>query len=92
MSEYEGCYVKLAEDATFWLVEDGERWAMASAEEMLRNGLRMVVTVTAEEMEAIPIKGTRRSQGGAISVGLHVEREGREVFIPHSDKEEEKEG
>ena len=57
MSEYEGCYVKLAEDATFWLVEDGERRAMASAEEMLGNGLRMVVTVTAEELEAIPIKG-----------------------------------
>ena len=57
MSEYEGCYVKLAEDATFWLVEAGERRAMASAEEMLGNGLRMVVTVTAEELEAIPIKG-----------------------------------
>ena len=92
MSEYEGCYVKLAEDATFWLVEAGERRAMASAEEMLGNGLRNVIVVEPGVLEAIPIKGTRRSQGGAISVGLHVEREGREVFIPHSDKEEEKEG
>ena len=92
MSEYEGCYVKMAEDATFWLVEDGERQALSYSEELLVFGLRPVVVVEPGVLEAIPIKGTRRSQGGAISVGLHVEREGREVFIPHSDKEEEKEG
>ena len=57
MSEYEGCYVKLAEDATFWLVEDGERRAMASAEEMLGNGLRNVIVVEPGVLEAIPLKG-----------------------------------
>ena len=80
MSEYEGCYVKLAEDATFWLVEDGERRAMASAEEMLRNGLRMVVTVTAEELEAIPLKGFH-----------HRDTERTEKSFKSSEKEEEKE-
>ena len=57
MSEYEGCYVKLAEDATFWLVEAGERRAMASAEEMLGNGLRNVIVVEPGVLEAIPLKG-----------------------------------
>jgi len=78
MSEYEGCYVKLAEDATFWLVEAGERRAMASAEEMLGNGLRNVIVVEPGVLEAIPIKGFHHRD--------------TEKSFKSSEKEEEKEG
>ena len=57
MSEYEGCYVKLAEEATFWLVEDGERQALSYSEELLVFGLRPVVVVEPGVLEAIPLKG-----------------------------------
>ena len=87
MSEYEGCYVKLAEDATFWLVEDGERRAMASAEEMLRNGLRMVVTVTADELEAIPLKGFHHRDTAQTKFAERTEKS-----FKSSEKDEEKEG
>ena len=78
MSEYDGCYVKLAEDATFWLVEDGERQALSYSEELLVFGLRPVMVVEAGVLEALPVKGTRkkaREQGGA---GLRPARTGGE--------------
>jgi len=53
--EHEGCYVKLADDPAFWLVQDGMRLIVASPEEMYRHGLRPVHCVTAEELEAIPV-------------------------------------
>ena len=90
MSEYEGCYVKLAEDATFWLVEDGERRAMASAEEMLGNGLRNVIVVEAGVLEAIPIKGKRVVHHRDTAQTKFAER--TEKSFKSSEKDEEKEG
>ncbi|HJW91006.1 MAG TPA: hypothetical protein VJ436_10245 [Anaerolineales bacterium] len=80
MSEYEGCYVKLAEEATFWLVEDGERRAIGSVEEMYASGVRAVVVVKAGVLEAIPIKGFH-----------HRDTERTEKSFKSSEKEEEKE-
>ena len=87
MSEYEGCYVKLAEDATFWLVEDGERRAMASAEEMLGNGLRNVIVVEAGVLEAIPIKGKRVVHHRDTAQTKFAER--TEKNLEYFEKEEE---
>ena len=87
MSEYEGCYVKLAEDATFWLVEDGERRAMASAEEMLGNGLRNVIVVEAGVLEAIPIKGFHHRDTAQTKFAERTEKS-----FKSSEKEDEKEG
>ena len=64
MSEYEGCYLIVDGDTTFWLVEDGERWALSSQYEMLTFGLRPVYVVEGGVLEAIPVKGMR--QGTAV--------------------------
>jgi hypothetical protein len=54
------CYVKLKGNPTYWLVLDGERKAVSGPTEMYAYGLKPVHTVSAEELEAIPIKGRRR--------------------------------
>ncbi len=67
--DFEGCFVKTGDDATFWLVENGSRRAIHSAEEMYQAGLRPVRTVTAEQLAAIPQEGqaapaARKRRGG----------------------------
>ena len=90
MSEYEGCYVKLAEDATFWLVEDGERQALSYSEELLVFGLRPVVVVEPGVLEAIPIKGKRVVHHRDTAQTKFAER--TEKSFKSSEKDEEKEG
>jgi len=80
MSEYEGCYVMVDGDPTFWLVEDGERRAIGSVEEMYASGLRPVVVVDPGVLETIPIKGFH-----------HRDTERTEKSFKSSEKEEEKE-
>ena len=87
MSEYEGCYVKLAEDATFWLVEDGERQALSYSEELLVFGLRPVVVVEPGVLEAIPIKGFHHRDTAQTKFAERTEKS-----FKSSEKDEEKEG
>lgn len=62
MSEHNGRYVKLSGNPQFWAVDDGERRPIHSKEEMLAIGLRNVVTVTKEQLDAIPIKGQKKAK------------------------------
>lgn len=60
MSDYNDCYVKLADNPAYWAVDGGERRVVTSQAEMVRIGIRRVVTVTEEELDAIPIAGRRK--------------------------------
>lgn len=51
-------YVKTADDPQFWYVLNGQRMAVNSPEEMYSFGLLPVETVTAVELEAIPLLGS----------------------------------
>lgn len=62
MSEHNGRYVKLPDNPQFWAVDDGERRPIHSQEEMMANGLRSVVMVTQEQLDAIPIKGQKKAK------------------------------
>jgi len=54
MGNYEGEYVKVAGDSTFWLVEDGKRVALRSKADWWECGLRPVNVISIEELDAIP--------------------------------------
>lgn len=45
MSDYNGCYVKLDNDPTFWAVDDDKKRKVANAEELYAIGLRPIVIV-----------------------------------------------
>ncbi len=52
--DYEGEYVKTANDATFWLIEDGKRVRLNSQADWWAIGFRPLNVIDAEELEAIP--------------------------------------
>jgi hypothetical protein len=54
-NKFNGCYVKLVDDPTYWAVDDGERRSVANSEEMHAIGLRQVVPVSAKELKEIPL-------------------------------------
>ena len=54
---YNDKYLKVADDPTFWLIENGERQKMHSMDEVYEHGLKLVVLVKPEVLEAIPVKG-----------------------------------
>jgi hypothetical protein len=54
MSEYDGCYIKLAYDPTFYAVDDGKKKLVESPEHMNEIGLRKVFKVSEDELDAIP--------------------------------------
>lgn len=56
---HEGCFVKVAHVSQMWLVEDGERHAIADQAEMHAVGLRPVHTLGADELDAIPVEGQK---------------------------------
>lgn len=62
MSAFDGLYVKTADSPVLWLVENGERRAMASMDEVYENGLRPVATVSADELESIPVVGKKKKR------------------------------
>lgn len=57
-SIYEGCYLTLDDDFTYWFIKDGERRAVSSLEQF---GLRPVHTVTPGQLEAFPIAGSKKT-------------------------------
>jgi hypothetical protein len=62
MSEYDGQYIKLSGDPIWWLVEDGERRAMLSMDEVYQRGLKPVRTVTRAVLEGIPVVGQKKAR------------------------------
>lgn len=57
MSKYNGCYVKVLDNPAYWAVDDGKRRLISGVQEMYAVGLRRVVVLTAEGLEAIPLEG-----------------------------------
>lgn len=62
MAEFEGCYVKLDDGPTYWMVENGERIPIHSTEEMYAHGLRPVVTISLQELRSIPLRRARKGK------------------------------
>ena len=54
MSKYDGCYIKLAHDPTFYAVDIGHKRLVESPAHMQSIGLRRLVVVTEDELNAIP--------------------------------------
>jgi len=50
-------YVKLSNDATFWLVEDGKRLKLEGPDDWWHYGLLPVVIIEPDELDAIPLVG-----------------------------------
>lgn len=48
-------YLKLADDSTFWYADGNGRVRVETPEQMYAFGLHPVRTVTADELEAIPV-------------------------------------
>ncbi len=57
MSEYNGCYVKLWDNPDYWAVDNGKRRKLDGPMAIYVGGLRKVVRLTAEQMDAIPFEG-----------------------------------
>lgn len=55
MSKYDGLYVKLAGDPTFWAVDDGKRHKVADSLELYKIGLRPVRVITLDEFHNLKI-------------------------------------
>lgn len=56
-SEYDDRYLKIVDDPTYWLVEGGERQKMHSMEELYEHGLKQIMVVGQDVLDAIPIRG-----------------------------------
>lgn len=54
MSKYDGCYIKLVDDPTFWAVDIGHKRLVESPAQMHAIGLRPIHTVTEDELAALP--------------------------------------
>lgn len=59
MDRLDKIYVKIADDPTFWAVDDGERTKINSAAEMHELGMRPVHVVPVDELDKIPVAGTK---------------------------------
>jgi len=54
MSQYNGKYIKLADDPTYYAVDIGQKRLVESPAHMYQIGIRPIVVVTEEELDAIP--------------------------------------
>ena len=54
MSEYDGKYIKLPFEYTYWAVDNGRRTMVEGINHMHEIGIRPVVVVTEKELEAVP--------------------------------------
>lgn len=54
MSEYDGCYIRLAYEPAFYAVDDGKKLLIESPEHMQQVGLRPIMVVSEDELDAIP--------------------------------------
>jgi hypothetical protein len=59
MSKHDGCYVKEAQSAAFWAVDNGKRREMASMDRVYEIGLRPIHIISGPELEKIPIAGEK---------------------------------
>ena len=59
MSQYDGCYVKLAHDPAYWAVDDGEKKQVAGPDEMQTIGIRPIIVVSVKELKDIPLAGQK---------------------------------
>jgi hypothetical protein len=57
MSKYEGWYVKLFGNPAYWLVWQGRRILVKNQAEMVKYGIRPIVTITRDDLEGIPLEG-----------------------------------
>lgn len=64
MANYDGKYVKVHGDPTYWAVDDGERYRVSDREEMYQIGLRKLSIITKAALKAIPIKGAKKQTKG----------------------------
>lgn len=61
MSEsfYEGYFLHVDGDPTYWLIENGQRWRITSPEAMYAEGLRPTKCVLPDELADIPVMTSR---------------------------------
>lgn len=59
---YEGEYVKLSNDPTFWLVKDGKRIALKSQADWWHYGNRPINIVNANDLDAIPVASEEQQE------------------------------
>ena len=67
MSDYNGKYVKLLGNPMYWAVDDGERIQVRDMAHLYQIGLRPIVTISADELEAIPLRGKSGRGKKAVS-------------------------
>jgi hypothetical protein len=56
MSDYDGCYVKLSDDPTFWAVDDGKRRKVSDSLALFKIGLRPVRVISIDELGKLKIE------------------------------------
>lgn len=66
--KYDGMYVKVSGDPTFWAVDRGKRVKLERAYEVSNYGQRAVVEISPDERDSIPIKGERKPSIEVTSV------------------------
>lgn len=54
MSKYDGCYIKLADSPALWAVDIGKKRPVESPAHMYEIGLRPVIVVSEDDLDAIP--------------------------------------
>ena len=54
MSQYDGKYIKLPFEYTYWAVDDGRRTMVEDINHMHEIGIRPIVVVSLKELEAVP--------------------------------------
>lgn len=57
MSKYDGCYIKLADDPTYYAVDNGQKTIVQDADQMHKIGLRPIHVVTQTSLNRIPFVG-----------------------------------
>ena len=57
MSDYNGCYLKLAGEPAFYAVDDGHKRLVESPTQMQAIGLREICIVSKDELDAVPFWG-----------------------------------
>ena len=68
MSDYNGKYVKLQGNPMYWAVDDGQRYQVRDMAHLYEIGLREIVTISEDELEAIPLRGKAKSERGKKAV------------------------
>ena len=57
MSKHDGCYVKIANNVTFWAVDKGKRRIVSDMKGVYEIGLRPIHVISEPELDKIPLAG-----------------------------------